>query len=390
MSLLGVNVAVIDGGRILLMQREDFEVWGLPGGGVDTGETLAEAALRETLEETGLEVKLERLVGIYSRLGSAVLGGHVVLFTAKPVGGQIKAERGESVDVRYFAPEELPEALLTFHHRRIQDGLNGVGGGVAWRHDREWPFEVGLTRQGLYEMRDDSGLGRAEFYRKYLGKPGKQGDCDQIAHSRGLLQTVALQEEDPDQQADFGVNCAIIKNGMILLTLREDFQVWCLPGGRTEENETLAGTAIRETKEETGLDVRLTRLVGVYSDPRWFRRGLHVAVFAAEKQGGTLIPQEGEALEARYFSLEELPTDMMFGHRQRALHALEGVGGGVAWHQIGDWLVDPGLDQQAGNLRQQLYASRDQSGLSRRDFYFRHFGRYDPAKEILEVSKDDR
>ncbi len=63
--MLGVTVAVIDEDRILLTKREDFEVWCLPGGGVDPGESVAQAAIREAREETGLEVQLTRLVGIY-------------------------------------------------------------------------------------------------------------------------------------------------------------------------------------------------------------------------------------------------------------------------------------------------------------------------------------
>jgi ADP-ribose pyrophosphatase YjhB (NUDIX family) len=55
---LAVNVAVIDGDRVLLTRREDFEVWCLPGGTVDEGESLAEAATREVREETGLDVRL--------------------------------------------------------------------------------------------------------------------------------------------------------------------------------------------------------------------------------------------------------------------------------------------------------------------------------------------
>ncbi|HSH01990.1 MAG TPA: NUDIX domain-containing protein, partial [Anaerolineae bacterium] len=66
MLKVGVNVAVIEGGKVLLTQREDFEVWCMPGGHVDGGESVAEAARREVLEETGLEVRLVSLVGVYS------------------------------------------------------------------------------------------------------------------------------------------------------------------------------------------------------------------------------------------------------------------------------------------------------------------------------------
>ncbi|SRR6266704_1975788 len=61
------KVVVIDAGRILLVQREDFKTWGLPGGHVEDGESVAQAAVREVLEETGFEVELTRLVGIYIR-----------------------------------------------------------------------------------------------------------------------------------------------------------------------------------------------------------------------------------------------------------------------------------------------------------------------------------
>jgi ADP-ribose pyrophosphatase YjhB (NUDIX family) len=54
MPSLGVNIAVIQDGQILLTQREDFEVWCLPGGEVDACESIAQAAVREALEETGL------------------------------------------------------------------------------------------------------------------------------------------------------------------------------------------------------------------------------------------------------------------------------------------------------------------------------------------------
>ncbi len=63
---LGASVAIIQAGQILLIQREDFEVWGLPGGQVEAGESIAQAAMREARAETGLDVELTRLVGIYS------------------------------------------------------------------------------------------------------------------------------------------------------------------------------------------------------------------------------------------------------------------------------------------------------------------------------------
>src|SRR5450759_3220535 len=77
-----------------------------------------------------------------------------------------------------------------------------------------------------------------------------------------------------------GAIVAVIKDGQILLTKREDFEVWCLPGGSVEDGEPLATTAVREVFEETGLHVCLDKLVGIYSivQPG---RGLYAAAFTA-------------------------------------------------------------------------------------------------------------
>jgi ADP-ribose pyrophosphatase YjhB (NUDIX family) len=56
--------------------------------------------------------------------------------------------------------------------------------------------------------------------------------------------------------------------GRILLHRRQDNNKWALPGGKMELGETIAGCAVREVKEETGLDVEVTRIVGIYSDPK--------------------------------------------------------------------------------------------------------------------------
>jgi ADP-ribose pyrophosphatase YjhB (NUDIX family) len=168
MSNLGVNVAVLQDGKILLTQREDFETWILPSGGVEEGESLAQAAIRETKEETGLDVELTRLVGIYSRLGGWS-PGYMVLFAAKPVGGEIKCQEGETIAVEWFAFGELPSPLSLGHARRIKDAMEGATGIVVLQEIQAPNMPNQITRKELYERRDASGLSRQEFYLRMVG-----------------------------------------------------------------------------------------------------------------------------------------------------------------------------------------------------------------------------
>jgi ADP-ribose pyrophosphatase YjhB (NUDIX family) len=160
---LAVIVAVMEQGKILLTKREDFEVWCLPGGGVEAGESLAEGAIREVKEETGLDVELTRLVGVYSRLGGGMHDVHAVLYAAKPVGGVMKTQPHETIEVAYFPFDQLPDELLFGHRKRIQDVIQDRSG-ISVRQEIEICDPRNYTRKEIYEARDRSGLTRRQFY----------------------------------------------------------------------------------------------------------------------------------------------------------------------------------------------------------------------------------
>lgn len=114
-----VNTIVADeAGRILLIQRTDNGNWSLPGGAMDLGETIRQAAIRETREETGIEVEITGISGIYTNPGHVlhytsndeVRQEFSVVFIGTAVGG-VLATSSESSRVEWVEPgsiEELP------------------------------------------------------------------------------------------------------------------------------------------------------------------------------------------------------------------------------------------------------------------------------------------
>jgi ADP-ribose pyrophosphatase YjhB (NUDIX family) len=115
-SLVVGSSAIVadDQGRILLQRRTDTGNWALPGGVMDIGETLAQSAVREVREETGFDVRIDRIVGIYSDPGHvfAYDDGEVrqefsICIACTIVGGALQVSR-ESTAVDFFTVAELP------------------------------------------------------------------------------------------------------------------------------------------------------------------------------------------------------------------------------------------------------------------------------------------
>lgn len=133
-SLVPAASAIVtdEDGRILLHRRRDNEMWALPGGVMEIGESLGDCAAREVREETGLVVEPTSIVGIYSdpKHVFAYDDGEVrqefsVCFECRVVEGRL-AVSDESYEVRFFTPAEVAELQMVDSIRlRVTDFLSG-------------------------------------------------------------------------------------------------------------------------------------------------------------------------------------------------------------------------------------------------------------------------
>jgi len=131
--LVGVDVFVLDAeSRVLLIRRTDNGLWATPGGYQDLGETPRECGVREVFEETGFEVRVTRLLGVFSSqryqsVNSPWKDREIthVLFEGEVAGGTARTSE-ESSEVEWFARDGLPP-LSDGHAQRIGVGFDAHG-----------------------------------------------------------------------------------------------------------------------------------------------------------------------------------------------------------------------------------------------------------------------
>jgi 8-oxo-dGTP diphosphatase len=115
-------IIITDDGRIVLVKRvfDPYkDHWALPGGVVEYGERVEDAVIREAKEETGLDIRIERLIGVYSDPGRDPRGHFVsISFLCRPTGGSLRTSK-ETKEVKAFLKEELRSIKLAFDHEKM-------------------------------------------------------------------------------------------------------------------------------------------------------------------------------------------------------------------------------------------------------------------------------
>ncbi|MBI3976328.1 MAG: NUDIX hydrolase [Armatimonadetes bacterium] len=212
-------VAVDAGGRILLTQRAGRDYWVPPGGHVDPGESLPEAARREVREEARLEVEIGHLLYVWELVAPDRHRVEVCFrarLAAPPLGAEATAEdlgpAGGLRHRRLFPPDALPSLPL---------------------------YPAALATPGLLARLRSADSGSSLSRDPYLGREGAHLSLPHRVNVRVIL----AQEE------------------RVLLVSDDRQEFWVLPGGLVGPGETLEAAAVREVEEETGLRARAQRLL---------------------------------------------------------------------------------------------------------------------------------
>ncbi len=134
----GVAAVILnaDRTRVVLHLRDDKPLWSLPGGPPDFGESFTACTVREVKEETGLNVDIVRLIGVYSSpefwIFSYPDGNRAHAFAAafecSVVSGELAANCSDSLDAKWFDVNALPDNLMPMHPRVIADCIGNKDG----------------------------------------------------------------------------------------------------------------------------------------------------------------------------------------------------------------------------------------------------------------------
>jgi 8-oxo-dGTP pyrophosphatase MutT (NUDIX family) len=292
------GIIINDNNEVLLQLRSDTLTWGIPGGALDPGEEIADCAVREIYEETALHVIPERITSVLAGEDFFHVypdGNQVaiisVMFRCRPIGGVAKVNDDESLEVRYFPVDALPDGIIPRHRLMIEKGIEN--------------HPIAFFRRG--KELDINNLPEVNYFSRMRPKVGHD-----VMMSPGATGIVLNDKNE------------------ILLQLRRDLNVWGLPGGGMEPGEEPAEGVVREVYEETGVIVQPERIIAVLAGRDHlvtYQNDDQVAVvaivFLCRPIKGEAKVNDGESLDVRYFPLNELPNNMLDRHRFRIEKSLE-------------------------------------------------------------------
>ena len=284
-------------GRVLLTRRseemaEGVGRWAFPGGFVESGETVEEAALRETREEVALDATITGIVGMPHSMTEA---GHLVtVYRGEAVGEP--SPGSEVSETRWFAPDEIPWPEIAFPttEAALRD-LIAEGFDSPPAH----PLDVPLTRAQT--------LPAPPSHCRACGGAVEAADGGASGHGRCTACGTPVWV-NPATAASMHV----VRDGRVLLARRSSRMArgagqWTGPGGHIEPGETAEEAVRRELREEVALDVTINGLNGIFSlrDPAV----VFVSYFGTAE--GEPRPSD-ETDDVRWFAPHEIPWGKMF------------------------------------------------------------------------------
>ena len=294
-------------GRVLLQRRTDFDVWGLPGGILEPGESLLDCARRELLEETGLTASDLRLVGVYTdpQWDTVYPNGdqvqqYTVCFQGALGGGQMQPDGLETSAQTFFEPGSLPlDQIPAYYIAMLQDASG----------DRQPAFSPPFT------VLDP--LPQMETLRQAAGADPliAVGAAAAIRDAAGRLLMVK-------RAGDGGASDGGAITGE-----------WGFPGGLMRLGENIAQTSVRETWEGTGYQVVPESILGIYSpiqvwmDPGGVQVQRVLTIFRARLTGEVRRDNPGETSELAWMAPQDIqqltPHPMLKPLYQAVLDHLE-------------------------------------------------------------------
>jgi mutator protein MutT len=270
------NLVFDEAGRILVQRRYDFDWLGVPGGALEVGESLRTCAAREVEEETGLQVAVDRLIGVFSHPDYNLRypnGDEVQQWTvcvaSHVVGGDLHADGGETLSVAWMPVADALPHFPPAYQAMVRAALQS-------------PPAAHLEPVYI----------RAPLIPYYPILRAK------IGHAPIILPGVM----------------AVIRNeqGEVLIARRLMDDLADIPGGYCDLGETTTAAVIREVREETGLEVEPKRIIGVYSENMLYTypnqdtvHGIGLA-FECRITGGTLRADQHEIGELRFMPITQL------------------------------------------------------------------------------------